>query len=310
MSTSRIDGVKAEAGRQTNTVSSAAAMLVENRFIYKLKVVGRSRCCGQPVRKTANRANQNGSDGGKLRPTGNGGRSRGRHGSASKSAWQRSELHRRHVRLAGGLLEVLLHGEVQGSGHYGVGELAHEAVVGGHGVVEHHAAHAHVVLVLVDALHRAGVGLVGLKLRVLLGHEVDAGERAAEQVLLGGGFFSAAGAHYLAALGDHVAQRVVFMFVVGTGKFHEGGHRVPAAVLLHAYLAHGIAAELVLVHELALYGDEPYHQDGCYGGDYDNRGHDCQFLFRYKYMLKFLVNLQCTIPLIGRCIGLLIGFTL
>ena len=93
---------------------------------------------------------------------------------------RRSELHRRHVRLAGGLLEVLLHREVQRTGHYGVGELAHEAVVGGHGVVEHHAAHAHVVLVLVDALHRAGVGLVGLQLRVLLGHEVDAGERAAE----------------------------------------------------------------------------------------------------------------------------------
>ena len=86
MSTSRIDGVKAEAGRQTNTVSSAAAMLVENRFIYKLKVVGQSRCCGQHVQKTANRANQNGSDGGKLRPTGNDGRSRGRHGCGSKSA--------------------------------------------------------------------------------------------------------------------------------------------------------------------------------------------------------------------------------
>ena len=61
------------------------------------------------------------------------------------------------------------------------------------------------------------------------------------------------------------------MLVVGLEELHKACEGIPAAGLLHAYLAHCIFDEFFCIDELALYGNNPEHQD------YDDRNNDYSY---------------------------------
>ena len=111
-------------------------------------------------------------------------------------------------------LQVLSQREFQDTCHNGVWELTYDSVVLRHRVIEHHSAHTHLVLIIIEAVHRLGVCSISLQFRILLRHKSYLGGSCDKNILLSIGIGSCTGTRNVLTLLYNINKGVILVLVI------------------------------------------------------------------------------------------------